>query len=73
MSLNTRIIDIVETIIHEYTHYMQDCKTLYDKYSIDYENQPYEKHPLEREAYRRQEKYGKICKSEIESWYVIFM
>jgi hypothetical protein len=71
MHLNRRVIDIIDTVIHEYTHYTQDCKNLYDKLWEENAHRPYREHPLEREAYRRQEKYGKICKSEIESWYVI--
>jgi hypothetical protein len=48
--INTKVhrsfIDVINTMIHEYTHFRQDIKVMYFKYlkvySFNYENHPYE-------------------------------
>jgi uncharacterized protein YjaZ len=54
---NTTIHDIVATMIHEYTHYLQS-RTRYNNYE---KTHYYSHNPLEREARRNEEKYTKIC------------
>jgi uncharacterized protein YjaZ len=49
--------DVVSTIIHEYSHYLQS-RTKYEKYEKTYN---YEKNPLEKEAVRNEKKYTKEC------------
>lgn len=51
------IYDVVSTVIHEYTHYMQS-KTRYKNYE---ENYYYSTNPYEREATRNEEKHTKTC------------
>jgi hypothetical protein len=53
--------DIVSTVIHEYTHYLQSGPQ-YRRYEKEYY---YSKNPFEREAKRNEEKYAKICLKEI--------
>lgn len=50
------IKDFVKTFIHEYTHYLQPCRTHYDRLL---EIHGYEEHPFEKEAVVNQEKYFK--------------
>ena len=57
------LIDLIDTIIHEYAHFKQDIKNEYKpyfKHSSDSLN-----HPLEKVAYRTAKKYAKICKKEL--------
>jgi len=49
--------DVVSTIIHEYSHYLQS-RTKYRKYEKTYS---YEKNPLEKEAVMNEKKYTKEC------------
>ena len=58
---NNTIYDIVATVIHEYTHYLQSGP-LYRKYEKEYY---YSKNPYEREAKRNEAKYAKTCLGEI--------
>ena len=55
------LYDIVSTVIHEYTHYLQS-RSLYKYYQDIYY---YSHNPYEREAKRNEEKYTKICIKEI--------
>ena len=55
------IYDIVSTIIHEYTHYLQSNK----KYWLYFKTHDYLNHPYEREARRNEMKYSKNCLEEI--------
>ena len=55
------IYEIVSTVIHEYTHYLQSGP-LYRKYEKEYY---YSKNPYEREAKRNEAKYAKTCLGEI--------
>lgn len=56
------IEQIVSTIIHEYTHYLQS-RTKYKKYE---KTHYYSTHPLERSAFRNEEKYTKLCLKDIK-------
>lgn len=51
------IHDIVSTVIHEYTHYLQS-RNLYKYYEQNYY---YSTNPYEREARRNEKKYTKDC------------
>ena len=54
--------DVVSTIIHEYTHYLQS-RTKYEKYEKEYY---YSTNPYERQAKRNEIKYTKICLQDIK-------
>ena len=56
------INDVISTIIHEYTHYLQSNKKYWDYFKTHY----YSNHPYERQANRNEEKYFLVCLSEIE-------
>jgi uncharacterized protein YjaZ len=51
------IHDIVSTMIHEYTHYLQS-RTRYRGYE---KTHYYSQNPLEKEARRNEDKYSKMC------------
>ena len=54
---NKTIHDIVATVIHEYTHYLQ-VRTRYREYE---KTLYYSQNPLERQAKRNETKYTKPC------------
>ncbi len=54
--------DVVSTIIHEYTHYLQS-RPRYQDYQKNYY---YSTNPYEREAKRNEEKYTEICLNDIK-------
>jgi uncharacterized protein YjaZ len=56
------IYDIVSTVIHEYTHYLQS-RNLYRTYQDQYY---YSTNPCEREAKRNEQKYTKLCIKDIK-------
>jgi hypothetical protein len=58
-------LDLVETVIHEYTHYGQDIAGRYDRLAEEYKALPYDHHPLEKQAYKRQARWGARCLAEI--------
>lgn len=52
---------VINTVIHEYTHYLQSGKKYWDFFKThQYSNHPYEKH-----ARRNEKKYGETCLFEI--------
>lgn len=59
---NNTIRDIISTVIHEYTHYLQ-VRRKYREYEI---TRYYSQNPLERQAKRNEEKYTNICLKEIK-------
>ena len=61
-------LDLVETVIHEYTHYRQDIAGKYGRLAAEYANLPYEAHPLEKQAYARQARWGAQCLEDISKW-----
>ena len=56
------IEDVISTVIHEYTHYLQSMKK-YWEYSLTYN---YNTHPYERQARRNETKYTKMCIKKIK-------
>jgi len=54
--------EIVSTVIHEYTHYLQS-RPRYQTYQKEYY---YSTNPYEREARRNEEKYTKMCIDDIK-------
>lgn len=58
---NNTIYDLVATVIHEYTHYLQS-RTKYREYEL---SRYYSQNPLERQAKRNEDKFTKICLKEI--------
>ena len=61
---HTSFVEAMDTIVHEYTHYLQS-RTLYKKYQDKYY---YSRNPYEREAKRNEEKYTKECMKYIKSF-----
>ena len=59
---NNTIYDIVSTVIHEYTHYLQVRNTYREYEKTTY----YSQNPLERQAKRNENKYTKICIKHIK-------
>lgn len=55
------IRDIVATIIHEYTHYLQSDKKYWEYFKTHY----YSTHPYERQARRNEERYTNNCLNDI--------
>lgn len=53
--------DVVSTVIHEYTHYLQSMKKYWEYFQTYY----YSQHPYERQAKRNEEKYTKQCYNHI--------
>ncbi len=58
------IHDIISTIIHEYTHYLQS-RPKYQHYQRHYF---YSTNPYEREAKRNEDRYTKMCLKHIKSF-----
>ncbi len=58
------IYDIVSTVIHEYTHYLQS-RNQYKTYEQSYY---YSTNPYEREAKRNEKKYTDMCIKYIKSY-----
>jgi hypothetical protein len=54
--------DIVSTVIHEYTHYLQSTKKYWEYFKTHY----YSTHPYERQAKRNELKYTSECLKEIK-------
>jgi uncharacterized protein YjaZ len=61
---NRTIYDIVATVIHEYTHYLQS-RTRYRGYE---KTHYYSQNPLEKEARRNEDKYTKSCIRHIKKY-----
>ena len=61
---NNTIYDIVSTVIHEYTHYLQ-VRRKYREYEL---SRYYSQNPLERQAKRNEDKYTNMCIKEIKKY-----
>lgn len=61
---NETIHDIVSTVIHEYTHYLQ-VRRKYREYEI---RMFYSQNPLEKQAKRNEQKYTKMCITDIKRY-----
>ncbi len=57
------IDEIVSTVIHEYTHYLQS-RPRYQTYQKNYY---YSTNPYEREARKNEERYTKMCIDDIKN------
>ena len=55
---NKNVSEFCRTFIHEYTHYLQPCRTKYKKLLDKY---GYDKHPFEIQAYATEKHYGRKC------------
>lgn len=60
---NQTVKDLVQTTIHEYTHYLQPISTYYHKY---YRIYGYYDNPFEIEAFKNEKKYYKKCWKSIK-------
>jgi len=58
------MFDLISTIIHEYTHYLQS-RNQYKSYERTH---CYYTNPCEREARKNEEKYTKLCIREIKKY-----
>lgn len=54
---NKTMGDIVGTVIHEYTHYLQSMRKYYEFFNIYY----YSTHPYEKQAIKNSKKYTNKC------------
>lgn len=52
-----KLEDVVSTVIHEYTHYLQSMKKYWEYFQTHY----YSQHPYERQAKRNEDKYTREC------------
>lgn len=56
---NPTLIDLIDTVIHEYTHYLQpNFEKIYQNFSETYE---YKNNPLEIEAFENAKRYKNEC------------
>jgi len=60
LSSHSSMVEICDTVIHEYTHYLQNMEEMYEKYMTKYYKK-YSNHPYEITAFRRGEKYKWEC------------
>jgi hypothetical protein len=59
LTANETIKDLIDTVIHEYTHYLQpNFQEIYEQLSTEYE---YHNHPLETEAKEHAKIYRRSC------------
>ena len=56
------IEEVVSTVIHEYTHYLQSMKKYWEYFKTHY----YSTHPYERQAKRNELKYTETCIKQIK-------
>lgn len=56
------IKDVVSTVIHEYTHYLQSMKKYFEYFNTHY----YSTHPFEREAIKNSNFYTSKCMYKIK-------
>lgn len=54
---NKSMVDIVATVIHEYTHYLQSMRKYYEYFNTHY----YSTHPYEKQAIRNSKLYSDKC------------
>ena len=57
------VLTLVETVIHEYTHYKQNVEENYDKYAARYSN--YNDNPYEKTAINRSARWKERCFKDI--------
>ena len=60
----TKLKDLIQTVIHEYTHYMQPVKSSYHKLLKKY---GYDNHPMEIEAREMEKQYYNECWNQIKN------
>jgi len=66
---HTDLVELANTIIHEYAHYRYHAKSTY--YELD-RNFSHDKHPLERDANRIANRDQKKCVKELKKYYKQF-
>jgi len=66
LNANKTVGELLRTFVHEYTHYLQPCRT---KYMELLNTHGYDNHPFEIEAYSVEKKYGRkllnVIKKEV--------
>lgn len=60
ISTHSNWVEVCDTVIHEYTHYLQDMEGMYETYMTKY-YRSYDNHPYEITARNRGEKYKWEC------------
>lgn len=61
----SNVIDFIDTIIHEFWHYKQNVRKMYDKYVYKYGYDYDDNHPCERSAIKKAKRLRKKCYNEI--------
>lgn len=61
---NLTVKDLIQTTIHEYTHYLQPIRTHYFRIA---KLVPYHLHPMEVEAFSNEKFFYKQCKKFVKS------
>lgn len=61
LSNHNSMIEMCDTVIHEYTHYLQNIDGMYNKYITKY-YRTYDNHPYEITARNRGMRYKKECR-----------
>tara|TARA_R110000868_G_scaffold117446_1_gene311927 strand:+ start:419 stop:817 length:399 start_codon:yes stop_codon:yes gene_type:complete len=61
---HTSFIEVIDTMIHEYTHFKQDIKVMYFKYMNEY-SYNYSNHPYEHTANKVAERDRRKCFHEL--------
>ena len=65
LKCNTTILDLIDTIIHEYTHYLRpNFQKEYEKVSKEF---TYDKNPLEIEAKQMARRHRKKCFTYVQN------
>lgn len=59
------VIELIRTIIHEFTHYKQNIAEKYDVLAEKFKDKPYHYHPQEKEAFKREALYCNECKKHL--------
>ncbi len=65
LSQNTDVLDMIDTIIHEYTHYLtHNFMEVYTQFETE---NSYKTHPLEIDARNQAKQYRRKCFTEIKN------
>jgi len=64
LNVHKSLIELCDTVIHEYTHYLQNM-VMYDKYFLKH-NRNYNNHPYEISANNKAKKYRKELRAEFK-------
>ena len=64
LAQNTHVLELIDTVIHEYTHYLaHNFMEVYTQFETD---NSYKQHPLEIEACQQAKQYRRKCFTDIK-------